>query len=98
MCGGRWFFLRLRGQYLRGKNPDDYAKTALGEDPSGPFVFFQPGDFGWKLAMAAPLKEASPLKCFADVRFVPSSQSIPPDGNAVAELPAIPFPQFLRRR
>ena len=42
VCGGRWFFLRLRGQYLRGKNPDDYAKTALGEDPSGPFVFFQP--------------------------------------------------------
>ena len=55
-------------------------------------------DFGWKLARAAPLKEASPLKCFADVRFVPSSQSIPPDGNAVAELPAIPFAQFLRRR
>ena len=35
---------------------------------------------------------------FASVRFVPSSRSIPPGGNAVAELPTVPFAQFLRRR
>ena len=55
------------------------------------------GRLQWEINHGDSATAASPLKRFANVRFVPPARSMPPDGNTGLELPASPLTQFLRQ-